>query len=74
MRLTMTWGARPGTEKIFVEERSADVERDARLEEDYDEMRDDPAFQGRGAWLTILLIVLGIAALVLLLYWILGPR
>lgn len=43
--------------------------REAEREDDYDEMRDEPSSGGQGKWLVILLVVLGIAGLVALLYW-----
>ncbi len=75
MRRLMTWGAvrpPPAPEEILAEYHAAEAEREAGSVDDDDEMRDDPAFLGRGAWLAILVGALGIAALILLIYWLLG--
>lgn len=60
-------------EMVMEDMRTGEIERaDEAFVDNPDEMRDDPAWSGRGAWLVILLGVLGIAALALLLHLLAG--
>lgn len=60
--------ATPSYNGVRAEEERAERVHDAEIEEDYDEMRDNPAATGKGRWLVYFLVAVALGALLLVVY------
>ncbi len=58
----------PPLDVIADQQRHTQAVQAAETEDDYDQVRDEASSVGRGRWLVILLVTLGILGLVALLY------
>ncbi len=58
----------PPLDVIADQERYAQANREMETEDDYDQIRDEASSFGRGRWLVLLLVGLGILALIIILY------